>query len=88
MFWARVGAKGGQGLQDWLEMGLGNLSAHNFRLGNLDSSQDLSQMENGRPLGAVLGSGHRRTQMRRGLGGGGAAQDGVDSLPQLSSHRR
>lgn len=44
-------------------------------------------MEEGRPLGVVLGSGHRRAQMRTGRGGGGAAQDGIDSLPQFSSHR-
>lgn len=33
-------------------------------------------MENGRPLGAVLGSGRWRTQMRGEGGGGGAVQDG------------
>lgn len=54
-------------------------SAHNFRLRNLIRLLDLSQTENGRPLGAVIGSGHRRTQMRGG-GGGGAAQDEVDCL--------
>ena len=41
-------------------------SAHNFRLRNLIRLLDLSQTGNGRPLAAVIGSGHRRTQMRGG----------------------
>ena len=49
-------------LQDWL----GIDSAHNFRLRNLIRLSDLSQTKNGRPLAAVIGSGHRRTQMRGG----------------------
>ena len=44
-------------------------SAQNFRLRNRIRLLDLSQTENGRPLGAVIGSGHRRTQMRGGGGG-------------------
>lgn len=38
--------------------------------------QDLGQMENGRPLGAVFGSGPWRLKMKGAGRGGGAAQDG------------
>ena len=55
-------ARGRGCLQDWL----GIDSAHNFRLRNLIRLSDLSQTKNGRPLAAVIGSGHRRTQMRGG----------------------
>ena len=67
-------ARGRGCLQDWL----GIDSAHNFRLRNLIRLLDLSQTGNGRPLAAVIGSGHGRIQMR-GPGRGGAAQDRVDS---------